>query len=121
VPEKDSGKPKERQRRKIKEIGAALSDAGHLSLDDQARVLGLGRSTTWAILQANHKSAGLSATVINRMLEAPELPPSVRAKILEYVEQKAAGVYGHEDRLRLRFTARLFSTARNVQKHQPSA
>src|SRR5215204_6275309 len=62
VPENDNAKPKERQRRKIKDIGAALCQAGHVSLDEQARVLGLCRSTTWVLLQANHKSAGPSAT-----------------------------------------------------------
>src|SRR3954471_3249814 len=83
VQEKGGIKPKERQRLKIKQIGAALHEAGHVSLDEQARVLGLCRSTTWVILKANHKSTGLSAVVINRMLEAPTLPSTVRAKILE--------------------------------------
>jgi hypothetical protein len=102
---------KARQRQKIKEIGDALRRAGHVSLDEQARILGLRRSTTWVILQANYKSAGLTAPVINRMLEAPELPASVRAKILGYVEEKAAGLYGHTDTARRNFKRRLSSKA----------
>jgi hypothetical protein len=43
------------QSAKIKEVGEALVATGHVSLDEQATVLGLSRSTTWTILQANHK------------------------------------------------------------------
>ena len=64
-------------------------------LDDQANALGLSRSTTWTILKGRHKASGLSADIINRMLAAPRLPPLVRAKVLEYVEEKTAGRYGH--------------------------
>ena len=107
VPQQDMSQMRERQRLKIKEIGVALCSAGYFSLDEQARVLGLCRSTTWVILQANHKSTGLTAVLINRMLQAPELPPAVRVKVLQYAEEKAAGLYGHADRLRRRFTERL--------------
>jgi hypothetical protein len=120
VPEKHGSKPKDRQRLKIKEIGAALYEAGHVSLDEQARVLGLSRSTTHAILQANHKSTGLTAVLINRMLKSPRLPSAVRAKILQYAEEKAAGLYGHTDRLRRKFINSLYSTALPTQKQRDS-
>jgi hypothetical protein len=107
VPENDISKMKERQRLKIKEIKAALCEAGHQSLDEQARVLGLRRSTTWVMLQANYKSTGLTVVVINRMLQAPQLPPAVRAKILEYAAEKALGLYGHTHRTRRAFSDRL--------------
>src|SRR5215217_537038 len=94
VLQKDMSKLKARQRLRIKEIGVALCEAGHISLDEQAKVLGLRRSTTWVVLQANHKSTGLTAGLINRILEAPELPSAVRAKVLQYAEEKAAGLYG---------------------------
>jgi hypothetical protein len=48
-----------------RELGTALAGAGILSLDEQARVLGLPRSTTGTILRGNHKSSGLSTAVIN--------------------------------------------------------
>ena len=96
---------KARQASKIREIGDALIALGYLALDEQAKALGLARSTAWTILQANHKSSGLSATVINRMLAAPQLPTLVRA-ILEYIDEKVAGLYGHSKLQLRRFTAR---------------
>jgi hypothetical protein len=90
-----------RQSLKIRELQHALVAAGFVALDQQAEVLGLSRSTTWAVLQANHKCSGLSVGVISRMLSAPGLPPSVRNTILDYVAEKSAGVYGHpKQRLR---------------------
>ncbi len=58
----------------------------------KTKALGLCRSTTWTILKANHKSSGLSEALINRILRAPQLPPLVRSALLEYVDEKAAGL-----------------------------
>jgi hypothetical protein len=98
---------KARQTSKIKKLGTVLVTSGFRTLDEQANALGLPRSTTWTILRANHKSSGLSATVINQMLAAPQLPPLVRATVLEYVEEKAAGLYGHSKVQLRRFAAGL--------------
>jgi predicted DNA-binding transcriptional regulator AlpA len=95
------------QSSRIKELGDALVATGFLTLDQQAQALGLARSTTWTIVQANHKSSGLSAGVINRMLRAPQLPPLVRAAILTYIAEKTAGLYGHNELQVHRFAARL--------------
>jgi hypothetical protein len=46
---------KARQAAKIRELGHALVDGGFLTLDEQSKVLGLARSTTWTILRASHK------------------------------------------------------------------
>src|SRR5215208_4464495 len=73
-----------RQQCKIREIGHALASAGFCTLDGQAKALGIGRSTTWTILKATHKSSGLSAGLIQRSLKWPELPREVRDKVLEY-------------------------------------
>jgi hypothetical protein len=43
------------------------------------------------------------------MLAAPMLPVPVRAKILEYVEEKAAGYYGDSEKLRRKFVVRLLA------------
>ena len=106
-----SGQPvatmKANQSAKIREFAQALAAAGIVSLDDQARVLGLSRSTTWTIVSAAHKSTGISATLIDRMLASPTLPQPLRAKILEYVEEKAAGRYGHSRAQRRRFVESL--------------
>ena len=85
---------KARQVAKMREIRDALVAAGCANLDDQAAALGLSRSTTWTIMRGTHKSSGLTATTLIRMLSAPRLQPSVRKKILEYIAEKSAGRYG---------------------------
>jgi len=96
---------KAQQRIKIQEIRAALIRSGFLTLDEQTRILGLPRSTAWSILRPNHKSSGLSAGTINRILVSPRLPTPVRQKIFEYVREKIAGLYGHSERRRREFAA----------------
>src|SRR5215467_287098 len=98
---------KARQLSKIRELRLALRRAGLIGLDEQARALGLPRSTTWKILKGGNKASGLSAMVISRMLSEPRLPPVVRIKILEYVREKADGLYGHGKRELLRFSGRI--------------
>jgi predicted DNA-binding transcriptional regulator AlpA len=91
---------------KIRELAEAVKSA-FLTLDEQAKALGLSRSTAWTIRRASHKASGLSASIINRMLATPELPPFARTKIVEYVEEKAAGLYGGSRSQRRKFAARL--------------
>src|SRR5439155_24311807 len=98
---------KARQSAKIKEVGEALIVDGICVLDQQAKALGLSRSTTWTILKASHKSSGLSAAIINRMLAATQLPPRVRLKIFEYIREKSVGHYGDNQRRIVKFTARI--------------
>jgi predicted DNA-binding transcriptional regulator AlpA len=108
------GDMKMRQSAKIRELGQALTAAGIVSLDAQAKVLGLSRSTTWTLLKGNHKGSGLSIETINRMLTAQHLPPAVRVKLLEYVQEKAFGCYGHSERLRRRFIDKLAAKRVNL-------
>jgi hypothetical protein len=96
-----------RQSRRIRELRQVLIDAGFVSLDQQAAILGLSRSTTWAVLRGNHKCSGLRATLIARMLTAPKLPQAARTILVNYVSEKSQGLYGHSDLQRERFTARL--------------
>jgi hypothetical protein len=95
------------QSKKLREIGEALIAAGYRYLDDQAWALGLPRSTTWTILNNKRKNSGLSPSVINKMLAQPQLPRRVRRKLLEYVEQKSSGVYGHNPQQVRRFASGL--------------
>jgi hypothetical protein len=106
---------KTRQSSKIREIGNALITTGFVSLDAQAKALGLPRSTAWTILSAEHKGTGISARIICRMLSSEPLPPLVRAKIIEYANEKAAGIYGGTEMQHRRFTTKL---ALNGQKRQ---
>jgi hypothetical protein len=109
---------KARQCAKIRELGNALVAAGVRALDEQAKALGLCRSTTWTILRANHKSSGLSATIINRILAARHLHPVIRTIILEYIREKVAGRYGHTKAQLRRFLSRLDAKA-FASKGQP--
>jgi hypothetical protein len=72
---------KARQAVKIREIKEALVASGILTLDEQTKALGLNRSTAWTVLKGDHKSSGLSATIINCILAATQSPPLVRANI----------------------------------------
>src|SRR5207247_9645463 len=74
---------------------------------DQAKARGVARCTARAMRKASPRASGLSASIINRMLAAPELPPFARTKIREYVEEKAAGLYGGSRSQRRKFAARL--------------
>jgi hypothetical protein len=108
---------KDRQSSKIKELSGALVAAGFCSLDEQADALGLSRSTTWTILKAKHKNYGLSAALVNRILQRPGLNRRIRAKILEYVQEKAAGSYGHNQNQLRRFKHRLSDQAETIGVH----
>jgi len=87
--------PQLRQERKIQEIGEALVAEGLTTLGNQAAALGLVRSTAWFVLQAKQKRAGITTATLVRMLQSPHLSQTVGQKVLEYVAEKAAGLYGH--------------------------
>ncbi len=98
---------KARQSAKIKEIADTLESVGYRTLDEQARALGLCRSTTWTLVHTAHKASGLSAHLINSMLASPELPAPVREKIIEYLEERLTGAYGHTPPQCRKYAARL--------------
>ena len=93
----DRRKAKARQASKLAEIRDALISAGCDTAAKQAAALGLGRSTVWIVLNGD-KRAGPSANVIKRILSSPNLPPSARRKVEEYVKEKSRGLYGHSER-----------------------
>ena len=107
---------KARQSARIREIAEALVEGGLVTLDAQADALGLCRSTAWTILKSSHKSSGLSAKVISRILAEPQLPERVRATLLKYVEEKASGRYGHSAK-----TRRKFITALSIKRLEQQA
>jgi hypothetical protein len=98
---------KARQTAKLRQLADVLIAAGFRTLGEQAKVLGLSRSTTWTILNANHKGSGLSAGIANRILAAPRLPQPVRSILVEYARERAAGLYGGSMAQGRRFAARL--------------
>jgi len=93
-----------RQWTKMREVEAVLRRVGIFDLDERARALGLPRTTTWKILTGNSDP---SAATINRILCAPRLPLPVRIKILEYVQERVSGVYGHSKSQSRRFSIRV--------------
>jgi hypothetical protein len=84
-----------RQAAKIAEIRRELASAGYNTVREQAEVLGLRRSTAWAVLRTNSEKLGISSATIKRMLASPHLPLTVRKVIREYVRERLLGRYGH--------------------------
>ena len=70
-------------------ISEALIASGYTSLDEQAKALGLHRSTTWTIIKKKHKLGRLSAKTIDRILTNPQTPAAVRTVVQQYVAQKS--------------------------------
>ena len=65
--------PKRRQNaRSNLEVEAALRHAGLIALDEQARALGLPRSTMWKLLNGNRRSVQPSAATINVLRRQPK-------------------------------------------------
>ena len=87
---------KAKQALKLAQIHAALVAAGCDTVAKQAAVLGLLRSTAWALFNQD-KRAGPTASVINRILASPNVPLAVRRKVEEYIEEKSRGLYGHSE------------------------
>jgi len=84
-----------------------LSEMELQTLDELASAFGIPRSTAWTIRNGGHKASGLSVSIIDRMLSAPKLPPSVRTTLLEYIAEKTSGLYGGNERQRRLFCVRL--------------
>ena len=102
-----SGSPRKQQRLKIEEIGRTLVECGFVALEEQAYALGLSRSTAWTVIRATHKTSGLSAMTINRMLATDHLPLRVRLKLLEYLEEKMSGAYGDREHCLKAFASKI--------------
>jgi hypothetical protein len=72
----------------LQKITEALVEAGHRSLDDQARALGIHRATTWTIVKTKHKLGRLNAKTTQRILANPGTPPAVRTVIEKYLSER---------------------------------
>jgi len=88
---------KAKQVSKLGEIYRALCAEGFDSLDKQAAVLGLKRSTTWALLHSD-KRRGPSIVILKQLLSSPQIPSKVRKKVNEYIQAKSLGLYGHSQK-----------------------
>jgi plasmid maintenance system antidote protein VapI len=73
----------------LRHISEALMLSGHTSLDEQAKALGVHRSTAWTIVKNKHKLGRLSAKTVDRILSNPQTPPAVRAIVQQYVVERS--------------------------------
>jgi hypothetical protein len=85
---------------RLQDISAALIACGYTKLDQQAKALGVHRSTAWTIMKTKHKLDRLSLKTTNSMLANQELPPSVRIVLLQYLSERS-------DRLRAAHQAKI--------------
>jgi hypothetical protein len=69
----------------LHDISTALIASGYTHLDEQAKALGLNRSTAWTIIKTKHKLGRLSTKTTDRILANPETPASVRTVIQRYI------------------------------------
>jgi predicted DNA-binding transcriptional regulator AlpA len=77
----------------LRRISEALIADGCVTLDEQAKALGLGRSTVWNIIRNKHKLGRLSAKTINRILTNSETPPTVRAIVERYKSERSVAAH----------------------------
>jgi len=94
-----------RQAAKIRELETLLLTLGYKSAGQQATVLGLKRSTVWAIFNAEHTRGGLSSKTVKQLLTAKAAPKELRQVVAEYVREKLSGAYGHDHLALKRFRA----------------
>lgn len=95
-----------RQAAKIRELEKVLLTLGYKSAGQRAAVLGLKRSTIWAIFNAEHMRGGLSSNTVKQLLAAQAAPKELIQVIEEYVREKLSGAYGHNQSVLKRFRIR---------------
>jgi hypothetical protein len=76
-------------RKDFTSISEALIASGYTSLDEQAKALGLRRSTTWTIIKKKHKLGRLSTKTTDRILTNAQTPAAVRTVVKHYVAKKS--------------------------------
>src|SRR4029079_2502801 len=74
----------------LRQISDTLIACGYTKLDDQAKALGVSRSTAWTIVKKKHKLDRLNNKTITRILANSETPQVVRAVVQQYLSEKVA-------------------------------
>ena len=75
----------------LQQIREALIMSGYSKLDQQAKALGLHRSTAWTIVKAKHKLGRLNAQTTRRILANSDTPPDVRSVIQKHLDERFTG------------------------------
>jgi hypothetical protein len=73
-----------RQAAKIRELEKVLLTLGYKSAGQRAAVLGLKRSTIWAIFNAEHTRGGLSSNTVEQVFVSQAAPKELIQVIEEY-------------------------------------
>ena len=90
---------------RLQDISEALTESGYTKLDQQAKALGINRSTAWTIVKVKHKLGRLSSKTTSRILANPETPPAVRDVVRQYLAERSdETAYSQKDRRSLRQT-----------------
>jgi hypothetical protein len=105
---------KARQAAKLAEIREALVASGYDTTAKQGAILGVCRATAWVVLNRD-KRAGPSISVIKRILSSPNVPPAVRCKVEEYIEDRIDGLYGHSESATRAFRNQFDTRRRNLE------
>jgi predicted DNA-binding transcriptional regulator AlpA len=84
---------------RLQQIAQALIACGYTKLDNQAKALGVSRSTAWTIINTKHKLGRLSTKTTKRILANPETPPPVRVVIQEYLAERSDALTRRAKRL----------------------
>ena len=74
---------------RLQHISEALIACGCTRLDQQAKALGVNRSTAWTIVNTKHKLDRLSTKTTKRILANPALPSSVRSIMQRYLAERS--------------------------------
>ena len=72
----------------LHDISNALIASGYTRLDEQAKALGLNRSTAWTIVKSKHKLGRLHTKTITRILANPDTPATVRTVMRQYMAER---------------------------------
>ena len=103
----NSGNARKQQRQKIEQIARTLAECGFVALDEQGLRPRFVAQHAWTIIRGTHKTSGLCASTINRMLATGRLPLRVRQKLLEYIAAKMSGAYGDREHRLKAFASRI--------------
>jgi hypothetical protein len=82
----------------LERISEALIVSGYISLNQQAKALGLHRNTAWTIINNKHKLGRVSNKTISRIL-TNRAPPAVRAVLVDYLAKRCRAVQRKPNRL----------------------
>jgi hypothetical protein len=86
----------------LQHISDALIDSGYTKLDEQAKALGVKRSTAWTIIKTKHKLGRLSNKTTRRILANPHTPSAVRSVVQKYLAERSDVLAFRTERLNRR-------------------